>query len=80
VSGAADGAGLRDQDSLSDYAITPVRTASPLRIGSTSLRSCFLGAIGKVAIYQRELSAAQIAAHHRAMVGRREMPGTSDVL
>ncbi|MER5639395.1 LamG domain-containing protein [Kitasatospora sp. NPDC002227] len=61
-----DGA-LRDQDSLADYGIVPTRTPSPVRIGTASLRSYFLGAIGKVAIYPRELTASQIRAHHQAM-------------
>ncbi len=58
---------LRDQDSLADYGIIPTRTPAPVRIGSASLRSYFLGAIGKVAIYPRELTATQIAAHHQVM-------------
>ncbi|MFE4254272.1 LamG-like jellyroll fold domain-containing protein [Streptomyces sp. NPDC056910] len=58
---------LRDRDSLSDYSVRPSRTASPMRIGSASLRSYFLGAIAKVAIYQCELKAAQLADHHRVM-------------
>ncbi|MEU8919440.1 LamG-like jellyroll fold domain-containing protein [Kitasatospora sp. NPDC048545] len=58
---------LRDQDSLADYNIVPARTQAPLRVGSASLRSFFAGAVGKVAVYPAELTAAQIAAHHRAM-------------
>ncbi|WP_299541418.1 LamG-like jellyroll fold domain-containing protein [uncultured Streptomyces sp.] len=61
---------LRDQDALADYSIVPQDTTSPVRIGSTSLRSFFLGAIGKVAIYPRELTAERLNAHHAVMTTR----------
>jgi hypothetical protein len=60
---------LRDQDSLADYDIIPGNTTSPVRIGTASQRSFFLGGIGKVAVYPRELSPDQLAAHHAAMTG-----------
>jgi hypothetical protein len=40
-----------------------------VRIGTASQRSFFLGGIGKVAVYPRELSPDQLAAHHAAMTG-----------
>ncbi|MFC8229763.1 LamG-like jellyroll fold domain-containing protein [Streptomyces sp. NPDC057287] len=58
---------LRDSDALADYSIVPGNTTSPLRIGSAALRSFFLGGIGKVAVYPRELTEARLAEHHAAM-------------
>ncbi|MFB8030169.1 LamG-like jellyroll fold domain-containing protein [Streptomyces sp. NPDC056465] len=58
---------LRDSDALADYDIVPGNTTSPLRIGSAALRSFFLGGIGKVAVYPRELTEARLAEHHAAM-------------
>ncbi|MFJ8885568.1 LamG-like jellyroll fold domain-containing protein [Streptomyces sp. NPDC102402] len=58
---------LRDSDALADYDIVPGNTTSPLRVGSAALRSFFLGGIGKVAVYPRELTAARLAEHHAAM-------------
>jgi hypothetical protein len=61
---------LRDQDALVDYSIVPSDTTAPLRIATASRRSFFLGAIGKVAVYPRELPVERLAAHHRAMTSR----------
>ncbi|MFJ3704599.1 MULTISPECIES: LamG domain-containing protein [Streptomyces] len=58
---------LRDTDALADYDIVPADTTSPLRIGSAALRSFFLGGIGKVAVYPRELPAERLAEHHAVM-------------
>jgi hypothetical protein len=58
---------LRDQDALADYSIVPANTTAPVRIGSATGRSAFLGGIGKVAIYPAELAADRIAEHHRVM-------------
>ncbi|MGW2836255.1 LamG-like jellyroll fold domain-containing protein [Streptomyces sp. NPDC001493] len=60
---------LRDQDALADYSIVPGDTPSPVRIGTASLRSFFLGAVGKVAVYPRELTAERLLAHHAVMTG-----------
>ena len=57
---------LRDTDSLKDYNIVPQSGNSPLRIGTGYLGSHFKGAIGNVAFYPREVSAARLGAHHRA--------------
>lgn len=58
---------LKDQDDLSAYNIVPKDGTAPTRIGTRDLGSFFKGAIGKVAIYDYELSAAKIKAHFNAM-------------
>lgn len=60
-----------DQDSLifEGTAIVPQRGNAPFRVGTRDLRSFFKGAIGKVAIYDKELPAQRIAAHYAAMTG-----------
>ncbi|WP_051900906.1 LamG domain-containing protein [Streptomyces aureus] len=58
---------LRDQDALDDYDITPSNTDAPLRIGAAGTKSFFKGAIGKVAVYDSEVSQSHLAAHYRAM-------------
>lgn len=59
---------LRDKDSLDDYDIVPADGSAPLRVGTRDKASFFVGAIGKVAVYDRELSAAQLLHHYRLMV------------
>ncbi|GAA2521983.1 LamG domain-containing protein [Pilimelia columellifera] len=56
----------RDQDSLAELRIRPADGDAPLRIGG-NLHSFFHGAIGKVAIYDRALTALELAEHHEAM-------------
>ncbi|WP_143343207.1 LamG domain-containing protein, partial [Crossiella equi] len=60
---------LRDQDHLviRDVVITPVDGTAPLRVGTRDFGSWFAGAVGKVAVYGHELSAARVAAHTAAM-------------
>ncbi|WP_340023702.1 LamG domain-containing protein [Paenibacillus sp. FSL K6-1096] len=58
---------LRDQDSLSGYSIIPGNGTAPMRVGTRDLSSFFQGAIGKVAVYNYELTAAQLAAHYDIM-------------
>ncbi|WP_051367106.1 LamG-like jellyroll fold domain-containing protein [Hamadaea tsunoensis] len=58
---------LRDQDSLQDYAIVPGNGTAPFRIATRDFASYFEGAIGKVAVYNYELSGTRIAAHYAAM-------------
>lgn len=58
---------LRDTDSLDDYDIRPRNGTAPLRIGTRAGASFFLGAIGKVAIYNYELSGTHAAAHYARM-------------
>lgn len=63
----------RDQDDLSinGRIIIPTRGDAPLRVGTGNLESFFEGGIAKVAIYDRELTAAQIARHYEAMTGKK---------
>lgn len=58
---------LRDQDSLADYSIVPGNGTAPIRIATRDMASFFEGAIGKVAIYDYELTAAQLLDHYDAM-------------
>jgi hypothetical protein len=58
----------RDQDSLSSLNISPTNGAAPLRIGTRDLNSFFKGAIGKVAIYNYELTPFQILEHYQNML------------
>lgn len=62
---------LRDQDDLSirGQVIVPERGSAPFRAGTRDFGSWFDGAIGKIAIWDSELTAAQIAEHHAAMTG-----------
>lgn len=58
----------RDQDSLIGYNIHPTNGTAPFRVGTRDFVSgYFLGAIGKVAMYDYALSDAQIMAHYQAM-------------
>jgi hypothetical protein len=56
-----------DQDALAPYQIVPVAGTAPLRVGTRDLGSFMKGAIGKIAIYNYELKADQVAAHARSM-------------
>lgn len=58
----------RDQDRLFDYDILPENGTSPLRIGTRDLHSFFQGAIGKVAVYNYELTPEQLSTHYKAMI------------
>ena len=49
--------------------ITPTRGSAPFRVGTRDLGSFFEGAVGKVAVYDRELSAGRVGVHHRRMTG-----------
>jgi Concanavalin A-like lectin/glucanases superfamily len=61
---------MRDQDDLSidGNVIVPRRGSAPFRVGTRDFVSWFLGAVGKVAIYQKELSQSRIAIHCAAML------------
>ena len=54
---------------MSQYNVVPAANNSPLNIGTMSMDGWFPGAIGKVAIYDKLLSSAQVTAHYRAMAG-----------
>jgi hypothetical protein len=66
----------RDQDRLTDYNIVPGNGTSPFRIGTMDFRSFFKGAIGRVAIYNYELSPLQVLDHYRTFVSA--VRGTAD--
>ncbi len=59
---------LRDQDSLSEYVVVPRDGTAPFRVGTRNLTSYFRAAIGKVAVYDQEVTADRLLAHHRSMV------------
>lgn len=59
---------LRDTDDLSSLSIVPKNTVSPFRIGTRDFKSFFEGAIGKVALYNYELSPFQVLEHYQTMV------------
>jgi hypothetical protein len=54
---------------MSQYMVVPQANASPLNIGTMALDTWFAGAIGKVAVYDRLLSPAEIANHYLLMTG-----------
>jgi len=60
---------LRDQDDLNvaGTPIVPTRGNAPFRVGTRDLNSFFEGAVGKVAIYTKELTPTQISNHYAAM-------------
>jgi hypothetical protein len=47
--------------------VEPTAGSSPHNIGTMAMDGWFPGAIGKVAIYDHLLTAAQITAHYQAM-------------
>jgi hypothetical protein len=68
---------LRDQDALAQYSIVPTDGAAPLRVGTRDLSSYFQGAVGKVAVYDRELTPAELLARYEIMCGRTRCPLSS---
>ena len=52
---------------LTQYNITPMHGTAPFRVGSVELASFFMGAIGKVAVFDYEVTPAQVAAEYAAM-------------
>ena len=57
----------RDQDSLIGYGVVMQNSTAPMRIGTRQLQSFFKGAIGKVAVFDYELTAKQIQIHFNCM-------------
>jgi hypothetical protein len=55
---------LRKTTPFSQFDVTPQPGNAPLRIGTRDRRSFFKGAIGKIAVYRRALTAAQLRAHY----------------
>jgi hypothetical protein len=54
---------------MSQYDVIPMANDSPLNIGTMAGDTWFPGAIGKVAVYDKLLTQAQITAHYQAMTG-----------
>ena len=54
---------------MSQYNVIPTANNSPLNIGTMAQDTWFPGAVGKVAIYDKLLTQAQITAHYTAMAG-----------
>jgi hypothetical protein len=55
---------------FSQYNIVPAANNSPLNVGTMAMDAWFQGAIGKVAIYDKLLSQAQITNHYMLMTGK----------
>jgi hypothetical protein len=55
---------------MSQYNVVPKANGSAVNIGTMALDTWFQGAIGKVAIYDYLLTAAQITAHYALMTGK----------
>jgi hypothetical protein len=60
---------LRGTVPLTQFDVTPQHGNAPFRVGTSSLESNFEGAIGKVAVFDYELSPAQIGQAYAAMTG-----------
>ena len=58
---------LRDTTGLDQFHVIPEAGDAPLRIGTRNFTSFFQGAIGKFAVYDYELTSAQIQAHQTLM-------------
>lgn len=54
-------------DPTSPHLVTPGDGDAPLRVGTRDFRSFFMGAVGKVAVYDYELTPDQIQSHYEAM-------------
>jgi len=52
---------------MSQYDVVPTASGSPLNIGTMARDTWFPGAVGKVAVYDKLLTQAQITAHYQAM-------------
>ena len=62
---------MRKKTALKEFNVVPTAGSAPLRVGTMNMKSFFAGAIGKVALYNYELTAQQIEAHNRGMVGQK---------
>jgi Concanavalin A-like lectin/glucanases superfamily len=58
---------LRDTTGLDQFNVTPSNGTAPFRVGTRDGRSFFQGAIGKVAVYLRELTPDQLGSHYTTM-------------
>jgi hypothetical protein len=55
---------------MSQYNVIPKANSSPLNVGTMALDAWFPGAIGKLAIYDKLLTQAQITNHYVTMAMR----------
>jgi hypothetical protein len=68
-----------DTGCMSQYSIVPQAGPSPFVVGTLAQYDYFFtGAIGKVAVYDKLLSPAQISAHYAAMTARQPSGSCSD--
>ncbi len=58
----------RSQDSLLVYGIIPQNGTAPMRVATRQLESFFEGAIGKVAVFDYELTYSQLQTHFNCMI------------
>jgi len=56
---------------MSQYKVSPKSGNSPLTVGTMARDYWFQGGIGKVAVYNRLLSSAEISRHYSTMTGVR---------
>jgi hypothetical protein len=59
----------RKTTALDQFNVVPAAGNAPFRVGTLNLQSYFAGSIGKVALYDYELSGEQILAHTQKMLG-----------
>ncbi len=59
----------RKTTGLDQFNVVPVAGEAPFRVGTQTSRSFFAGSIGKVALYDYELTGDQVLAHTQAMLG-----------
>jgi hypothetical protein len=58
---------LRDTTRLDQFEVVPGNGTAPFRVGTRDFGSFFEGAVGKVAVYLRELPPERISSHYKAM-------------
>lgn len=56
---------LRDTDDMRNFSVVPSNTTAPFNIGTAALDSFFKGRVAKVAVWNREPSAAEIQARYQ---------------
>jgi hypothetical protein len=54
-------------DPTTPHLVQPGDGNAPLRVGTLDFRSFFMGAVGKVAVYDHELTPTQIQSHYESM-------------
>lgn len=65
---------LRDSTPLSQYSTVPQATSSPFNIGTRNFNSWFQGAVGKVSVYDRVLTTAELSSLYKAMTAAGTVP------